>query len=98
VIGDLVKAIALLFKFSGGFAEILYLLVLLQVLVLLVLQLLFEESIRGQQFLELLLQPIHRNSVTLFHPLKCGPKLGSICMVEVSAQYWLDSIKVLKLV
>jgi hypothetical protein len=48
VIEDLVKAITPLFKFGGGFAEILYLLVLLQVLALLVLQLLFEEGIRGQ--------------------------------------------------
>jgi hypothetical protein len=48
VIGDLVKAITLLFKFGGGFAEILYLLVLLEVLALLVLQLFFEEGIRGQ--------------------------------------------------
>jgi hypothetical protein len=48
VIEELVKAISPLFKFSGGFAEILYLLVLLQVLAFLVLQLLFEEGIRGQ--------------------------------------------------
>jgi hypothetical protein len=37
VIEDLVKAITPLFKFGGGFAEILYLLVLLQALALLVL-------------------------------------------------------------
>jgi hypothetical protein len=48
VIEDLVKAIMPLFKFGGGFAEILYLLVLLQVLALMVLQLLFEEGIHGQ--------------------------------------------------
>jgi hypothetical protein len=48
VIEDLVKAVAPLFKFDGGFAEILYLLVLLHVLAFLVLQLLFEEGIRGQ--------------------------------------------------
>jgi hypothetical protein len=47
VIEDLVKAIVPLFKFGGGFAEILYLLVLLEVLALLVLQLLFEESVCG---------------------------------------------------
>jgi hypothetical protein len=39
VIEELVKAISPLFKFGGGFAEILYLLVLLQVLAFLVLQL-----------------------------------------------------------
>jgi hypothetical protein len=86
VIEDLVKAITPLFKFGGGFAEILYLLVLLEVLALLVLQLLFEESVCGQSFLELLLQPFHHNGVALFHPLKCGLKLGSICMAKVSAQ------------
>jgi hypothetical protein len=45
---ELVKAFTPLFKFSGGFVEILYLLVLLEVLALLVLQLLFEESVCGQ--------------------------------------------------
>jgi hypothetical protein len=50
MIEDLVKAILPLFKFGGGFAEILYLLVLLQVLVFLVLKLLFKEGIRGQRF------------------------------------------------
>jgi hypothetical protein len=50
VIEELVKAISPLFKFSGSFAEILYLLVLLQVMAFLVLQLLFEEGIRGQCF------------------------------------------------
>jgi hypothetical protein len=48
VIEELVKTISPLFKFGGGFVEILYLLVLLQVLAFLVLQLLFEEGIRGQ--------------------------------------------------
>jgi hypothetical protein len=84
---ELVKAFTLLFKFSGGFVEILYLLVLLEVLALLVLQLLFEEGVCGQRFLELLLQPIHRNGMALLHPLKCGLELGNICMAEVSAQY-----------
>jgi hypothetical protein len=36
-----------LFKFSGGLAEILYLLLLLQVLAFLVPELLLEEGIRG---------------------------------------------------
>jgi hypothetical protein len=79
---ELVKAFTPLFKISSGFAEILYLLVLLEVLALLVLQLLFEGGVCGQRFLELLLQPIHRNGVALLHPLKCGLELGSICMAE----------------
>jgi hypothetical protein len=72
MIEDLIKAISPLFEFDGGFAKILYLLVLLQVLAFLVLKLLFEEGIRGQGFLEQLLQPLHRDSVALFHPLECG--------------------------
>jgi hypothetical protein len=48
MIEELVKAISPLFKFGGGSMEILYLVVLLQVLAFLVLQLLFEEGIRGQ--------------------------------------------------
>jgi hypothetical protein len=84
---DLVKAILPLFKFGGGFAEILYLLVLLHVLAFLVLKLLFEEGIRGQRFLELLLQPLHRDSVALFNPLECGLQLSSICMAEILAKY-----------
>jgi hypothetical protein len=48
VIKDLIKAITLLFKLSSDFGEILYLLVLLEILALLVLQLLFEESVCGQ--------------------------------------------------
>jgi hypothetical protein len=47
IIEDLVKAISPLFKFSGGLAEILYLLLLLQVLAFLVLKLLLEKGIRG---------------------------------------------------
>jgi hypothetical protein len=84
---ELVKAFTPLFKFSGGFAEILYLLLSLKVLTPLVLQLLFEEGVCGQRFLELLLQPIHRNGVALLHPLKFGLERGSICMVELSAQH-----------
>jgi hypothetical protein len=48
MIEELVKAISPLFKFSGGSTEILYLLLLLQVLTFLVLELLFKEGIRGQ--------------------------------------------------
>jgi hypothetical protein len=84
---ELVKAYTLLFKISSGFAEILHLLVLLEVLALLVLQLLFEEGACGQRFLELLLQPIHRNGVALLYPLKCGLELGNICMAKVLAQH-----------
>jgi hypothetical protein len=72
MIEDLVEAISPLFKFGGSFAEILYLLLLLAVLAFLVLELLFKEGIRGQRFLELLMQPLHRDSVALFHPLECG--------------------------
>jgi hypothetical protein len=84
---ELVKAFAPLFKISRGFAEILYLLVLLEVLALLVLQLLFEGGVCSQRFLELLLQPIHHNGMALLQTLKCGLELGSICMAEVSAQH-----------
>jgi hypothetical protein len=84
---DLVEAILPLFKLSGGFAEILYLLLLLAVLAFLVLELLFEEGIWGQRFLELLVQPLHRNSMALFHPLECELQLGSICMAEIIAEY-----------
>jgi hypothetical protein len=45
MIEDLVEAILSLFKVSGGFTEILYLLLLLAVLAFLVLELLFEEGI-----------------------------------------------------
>jgi hypothetical protein len=48
MIEDLIKAITLLVKIGGGFAEILYLLLLLEVLALLVLQLFFEKGVCGQ--------------------------------------------------
>jgi hypothetical protein len=69
MIEDLVEAILLLFKFGDGFTEIPYLLLLLAVLAFLVLELLFKEGIRGQRFLELLMQPLHHDSVALFDPL-----------------------------
>jgi hypothetical protein len=50
MIEDLVEAILPLFKISGGFTEILYLLLQLAVLAFLVLELLFEEDIQGQRF------------------------------------------------
>jgi hypothetical protein len=87
MVKDLVEAFLPLFKISGGFAEILHLFLLLAVLALLVLELLFEEGIRGERFLELHLQPLHRNRVTLFHPLESGLQLGSICMAEIMAEY-----------
>jgi hypothetical protein len=87
MIEDLVEAILPLFKVGGGLTEILYLLLLLVVLAFLVLELLFEEGIRGQRFFELLLQSLHRDSVALFHPLECGLQLGSIYMTEIIAKY-----------
>jgi hypothetical protein len=87
MVEDLVETSLPLFKFGGGLAEILYLFLLLAVLALLVLRFLFEEGIRGQGFLELCLQPLHHNSVTLFHPLESGLQLGSICMAEKMAEY-----------
>jgi hypothetical protein len=87
VVEDLIEASLLLFKFGSGFLEILYLFLLLVVLALLVLEFLFEEGIPGQGFLELRLQPLHRNGMTLFHPLKSGLHLGSIFMAELMAEY-----------
>jgi hypothetical protein len=65
MIEDLIEAILPLFKFGGSFTEILYLLLLLAVLAFVVLELLFEEGIRGQRFLEVLLQHFHRDSVVI---------------------------------
>jgi hypothetical protein len=87
MVKDLVEAFLPLFKLSDGFAEILHLFLLLAVLALLVLEFLFEEGIQGQRFLELRLQPLHRNSMTLFHPLESGLQLGSVCMAEIMAEY-----------
>jgi hypothetical protein len=77
---DLIEALLLIFKINGGLAEVVHLLLLLAVLVLLVLKLLFKEGVFGQGFLELRLEPLHRNGVTLLHPLESGLQLGSICM------------------
>jgi hypothetical protein len=84
---DLVKTRVSLLKNSGGFAEILYLLLPLKVLALLVLKLLFEGGVCGQRFLELLMQPIHHNVMALLHPLKFGLERSSICMAELSAHH-----------
>jgi hypothetical protein len=80
---ELVKAFTPLLKFSGGFVEIRYLLVLLLALVLLVLQLPLEGGVFSQRFPEQSIHPIHRNGVAFLHPLKCGLELGSVCMAEL---------------
>jgi hypothetical protein len=72
VVKDLVEASAPILKFSGGLVEIIDFLLLLVVLALLVLELLFEEGVFSQGFLELHLQPLDHNGVTLFHPLESG--------------------------
>jgi hypothetical protein len=82
MVKDLVEAPLLILKIDGGLAEILYLLLLLAVLVFLVLEFILKEGVFGQGFLELRLQPLHRNGVTLSHPLESGLQLGSICMAE----------------
>jgi hypothetical protein len=82
MVKDLVEAPLSILKIDGNLAEILYLLLLLAVLALLVLELLLKEGVFGQGFLELHLQPLHRNGVTLLHPLKRGLQLGSICTAE----------------
>jgi hypothetical protein len=82
MIEDLVEAPLLILEIDGDLAEILYLLLFLAVLALLVLEFLLKEGVFGQGFLELRLQPLHRNGVTLFHPLESGLQLGSICMAE----------------
>jgi hypothetical protein len=87
VVEDLVEAPLVILKIGGGLAEIVYLLPLLVVLALLVLEFLLEEGVFGQGFLELHLQPRHRNGVTLSHPLESGLQLGSICMAEIVAEY-----------
>jgi hypothetical protein len=84
VVKDLVEAPTLIFKINGGLAEVVHLLLLLVVLALLVLELLFKAGVFGQGFLELRLQPLHRNGVTIFHP--SGLQLGSICMAEIIAE------------
>jgi hypothetical protein len=82
VIEDLIEAPLPILEIDGGLVEILYLLLFLAVLALLVLEFLLKEGVFGQGFLELHLQPLHRNGMTLFHPLKSGLQLGSICMAE----------------
>jgi hypothetical protein len=82
MVKDLVEAPLPILKIDGGLAEILYLLLLLAVPAFLVLDFLLKEGVFGQGFLELRLQPLHRNGVTLSHPLESALQLGSICMVE----------------
>jgi hypothetical protein len=84
MVKDLVEAPPLIFKINGGLAEVIHLLLLLA---LLVLELLLKAGVFGQGFLELRLQPLHRNGVTLLHPLESGLQLSSICMAEIIAEY-----------
>jgi hypothetical protein len=49
--------------------------------------LLFKEGVFGQGFLELHLQPLYRNDVTLLHPLESGLQLSNIYMAEIIAEY-----------
>jgi hypothetical protein len=87
VVEDLVETPLPILKIDGGLAEIIYLLLLLAVLALLVLEFLLKEGVFDQGFLELRLQPLHRNGVTLFHPLKSGLQLSGICMAEIITEY-----------
>jgi hypothetical protein len=96
MIEDLVKAPLPILKIDGGLAEILYLLLFLAVLALLVLEFLLEEGVFGQGLLELHLQPLHRNGMTLSLPLESGLQLGSICMAEAIIA-WSAIAKVLNL-
>jgi hypothetical protein len=73
VVKDLVETPSPILKIDGGLAEIVHLLLLLAVLALLVLEFLLKEGVFGQGFLELRLQPLHRNDVTPFHPPREWP-------------------------
>jgi hypothetical protein len=87
VVKDLIETPPLIFKINGGLAEVVHLLLLLVVLALLVLELLFKKGVFGQGFLELCMQPLHRNGVTLLHPLESGLQLSNICKAEIIAEY-----------
>jgi hypothetical protein len=87
VIEDLVEAPLPILKIDGSLAEIVYLHLLLATLALLVLGFLLEEGVFDQGFLELHLQPLHRNGMTLSHPLESGLQLGRNCMAEIMAEY-----------
>jgi hypothetical protein len=87
VVNDLVEAPPPILKIDTNLVEVVHLLLLLAVLALLVLELLLEEGVFSQGFLELRLQPLHHNGVTPFHPLESGLQLCSICMVEIIAEY-----------
>jgi hypothetical protein len=82
MVKDLIEALLPILKIDGGLAEVLYLLLLLAILVVLVLEFLLKEGVFSQGFLELCLQHLHRNGMTLLHPLESGLQLGSICMAE----------------
>jgi hypothetical protein len=79
----LVETLPFFLKINGGFMKVLHLLLLLAVQALLVLQLLFQAGVFGQIFLELSVQPLHRNRMTLLNPLESGLQFGSICMAEI---------------
>jgi hypothetical protein len=97
MVKDLIEAPLPILKIDGGLAEVLYLILLLAILAVLVLEFLLKEGVFGQGFLELRLQPLHRNVMTLSHPLESELQLGSICMAETIAEYWSASSKVLNL-
>jgi hypothetical protein len=82
VVEDLVKALPLIFKINGGLMDVIHLLLLLVDETLLVLQLLLEAGVLSQGFVELSVQPLHRNGMALLHPLESRLQLGNICMVE----------------
>jgi hypothetical protein len=69
---DFVEAPLPLFKFGGGLAETSTSFCFWWFWRSWSLSFLLEEGGFGQRFLELRLQPLHRNGVTLFHPLESG--------------------------
>jgi hypothetical protein len=87
VVEDLVEAPLPILKINGGLAEVVHLLLLVAALALPVLEFFLKKGVFGQGFLELRLQPLHRNGMTLSHPLESGLQLGSICMAEIIAEY-----------
>jgi hypothetical protein len=77
VVEDFVKALPLIFKINGGMTKVVHLLLLLAVEALLVLQLLFKTGVLSQRFLELRIQPLHRNCVALLHPSSVDSSLAA---------------------
>jgi hypothetical protein len=87
VVKDLVESPPLICKISGDLAEVVHLLLLLAGMALLVLELLLKEGVFGQGLMELHFQPLHRNGVTLLHPLESGLQCSNVCMAEIIAEY-----------